>query len=96
MDHSLSVLQQFREIPLPISNKNQDMLQWFKKLHSIFLPEKPLPDWIRDIKSLNNFLGTEVEPTGNISRGNFALLIDKIIDPFHIWPIDLNGHFLLN
>ena len=96
LDHALSVLLQFMDIPLPVSTKNQDMAQWFKKLYSIFSPENPLPGWIKNIKSINDFLGTEVEPMGNISRGNFALLIDAIIDPFNSWPIGLNGRFLLN
>jgi len=95
LDHAISVLQHFRDIPLPISTKNDDILDWFKKLHSIFLSDNHIPDWIKNTKTLSKFLGTEVEPMGNISRGNFALLMDAIIDPFNGEPIDHYGQFIL-
>lgn len=96
LDHALSVLKKFKNIPPPVSTKNQDMLQWFKKLHPLFSSDNSLPDWIKDTKTLNEFLGIEVAPMGNISRGNFALLLDVIIDPFHRRPIDHYGQFVLD
>jgi hypothetical protein len=32
----------------------------------------------------------------NISRGNFALLLDVMIDPFNRQPIDLYGKYILD
>ena len=96
LDHALSVLKKFKDIPPPVSTKNQDMLQWFKKLHPLFSSDNSLPDWIKDTKTLNEFLGIKVAPMGNISRGNFALLLDVIIDPFHRRPIDHYGQFVLD
>ncbi len=96
LDHALSVLKKLKDIPPPVSTKNEDMLLWFKKLHTLFSLHNSLPDWINDTITLNNFLGTEVAPMGNISRGNFALLLDEIIDPFHTQPIDLQGKFILD
>ena len=96
LDHALSVLKKFKDIPPPVSTKNQDMLQWFKKLHPLFSSDNSLPDWIKDTKTLNEFLGIKVPPMGNISRGNFALLLDVIIDPFHNQSIDLYGQFILD
>ena len=96
LDHVLSVLKKFKDIPPPVSTKNQDMLQWFKKLHPLFSSDNSLPDWIKDTKNLNVFLGIEVAPIDNISRGNFAFLLDVIIDPFHTQPIDLHGKFILD
>ena len=96
LDHALSVLKRFKDIPPPVSTKNQDMLQWFKKLHPLFSSDNSLPDWIKDTKTLNEFLGIKVAPMGNISRGNFALLLDVIIDPFHRRPIDHYGQFVLD
>jgi len=95
LDHALSVLKKFKDIPPPVSTKNQDMLQWFKKLHPLFSSDNSLPDWIKDTKTLNEFLGTKVALMGNISRGNFALLLDVFIDPFHTQSIDLYGKFVL-
>ena len=95
LDHAISVLQYFRDIPLPMSTKNEDIIDWFKKFHSIFLSDNHIPDWIKNTKTLSKFLGTEVEPMGNISRGNFALLMDAIIDPFNGQPIDHYGQFIL-
>ena len=95
LDHAISVLQYFRDIPLPVSTKNEDIIDWFKKLHSIFLSDNHIPDWIKNPKTLSKFLGTEVDPMGNISRGNFALLMDAIIDPFNGQPIDHYGQFIL-
>ena len=96
LNHALSVLQQFNHIPIPDSRKNQDMLQWFKKLHNLFSSENSLPDWIRDSKSLNEFLGIEITNRENISRGNFALLLDSIVDPFNRQPINHYGQFVLD
>ncbi|MEC7173182.1 MAG: hypothetical protein VXW04_01590, partial [Bacteroidota bacterium] len=96
LDHALSVLKQFKHIPTPDSRKNQDMLQWFQKLHNLFSSDNPFPDWIRDSKSLNEFLGIEITTRENISRGNFAILMDSIIDPFQNQPIDVHGKFILN
>ncbi len=96
LDHALSVLKKFKDISPPVSTKNQDMLQWFKKLHPLFSSDNSLPDWIKDTKTLNEFLGIKVAPMGNISRGNFALLLDVIIDPFHRRPIDHYGQFVLD
>ena len=96
LNHALSVLQQFKHIPTPDSRKNQDMLQWFKKLHNLFSSENSLPDWIRDSKSLNEFLGIEITNRENISRGNFALLLDSIVDPFNRQPINHYGQFVLD
>ena len=96
LDHALSLLKKFKDIPPPVSTKNQDMLQWFKKLHPLFSSDNSLPDWIKDTKTLNEFLGIKVPPMGNISRGNFALLLDVIIDPFHTQSIDLYGQIILD
>ena len=96
LNHALSVLQQFKHIPTPDSRKNQDMLQWFKKLHNLFSSENSLPDWIRDSKSLNEFVGIEITNRENISRGNFALLLDSIVDPFNRQPINHYGQFVLD
>lgn len=96
LDHALSVLKKFKDITPPVSTKNQDMLQWFKKLHPLFSSDNSLPDWIKDTKTLNEFLGIKVAPMGNISRGNFALFLDVIIDPFHTQSIDLYGQFILD
>ena len=96
LNQALSVLLTFENIPSPTSSKNQDMLQWFKKLHPLFSSENSLPDWIKDTSTLNGFLGTEIEPQGNISRGNFAVLLNAIIDPFHTQPIDIYGKFILD
>ena len=96
LNHALFVLQQFKHIPTPDSRKNQDMLQWFKKLHNLFSSENSLPDWIRDSKSLNEFLGIEITNRENISRGNFALLLDSIVDPFNRQPINHYGQFVLD
>ncbi len=96
LNHALSVLQQFKHIPTPDSRKNQDMLQWFKKLHNLFSSDNPFPDWIRDSKSLNEFLGIEITTRENISRGNFALLLDSIVDPFNRQPINHYGQFVLD
>ena len=96
LNHALSVLQQFNHIPIPDSRKNQDMLQWFKKLHDLFSSEDSFPDWIRDSKSLNEFLGIQITTRENISRGNFALLLDAIVDPFNRQPINHYGQFVLD
>jgi hypothetical protein len=89
-------LKKFKDITPPVSTKNQDMLQWFKKLHPLFSSDNSLPDWIKDTKTLNEFLGIKVAPMDNISRGNFALFLDVIIDPFHTQSIDLYGQFILD
>tara|TARA_B100001173_G_scaffold311742_1_gene329998 strand:+ start:6228 stop:8111 length:1884 start_codon:yes stop_codon:yes gene_type:complete len=96
LNQAISVLLAFENIPSPVSRKNQDMLQWFKKLHPLFSSENSLPDWIKDTSAFYGFLGTEIEPQGNISRGNFAVLLNAIIDPFHTQPIDLYGKFILD
>ena len=96
LNHALSVLQQFNHIPIPDSRKNQDMLQWFKKLHNLFSSENSLPDWITDLKSLNEFLGVQITTHENISRGNFALLLEAIVDPFNRQPINHYGQFVLD
>ena len=96
LDHALSVLKKFKNIPPPESTKNQDMLQWFEELF-ILLNSKDTGDKkSMDRNSLKNILGRELMPDEIIKRGDFALLLDAIIDPFNLYPIDHYGQFYLD
>jgi hypothetical protein len=86
----------FDNISPPESLRNHDILLWFIKLPSSISSNKPEPDWIKNTKSLSEFLGVEIAPMANISRGNFALLLDVMIDPFNRQPIDLYGKYILD
>ena len=96
LDHALSVMLAFDNISPPASLRNHDILLWFIKLPSSISSNKPEPDWIKNTKSLSEFLGVEIAPMANISRGNFALLLDVMIDPFNRQPIDLYGKYILD
>jgi hypothetical protein len=96
LDHALSVMLAFDNISPPASLRNHDILHWFIKLPSSISSNKPEPDWIKNTKSLSEFLGVEIAPMANISRGNFALLLDVMIDPFNRQPIDLYGKYILD
>ena len=96
LDHALSVMLAFDNISPPASLRNHDILLWFIKLPSSISSNKPEPDWIKNTKSLSEFLVVEIAPMANISRGNFALLLDVMIDPFNRQPIDLYGKYILD
>jgi len=96
LDHALSVMLAFDNISPPASLRNHDILLWFIKLPSSISSNKPEPDWTKNTKSLSEFLGVEIAPMANISRGNFALLLDVMIDPFNRQPIDLYGKYILD
>jgi hypothetical protein len=86
----------FDKISPPVSLRNNDILLWLINLHSSISPNKLPPDWIKKIKSVSEFLGVEFAPMANISRGNFAVLLDEIIDPFNRQPIDLYGKYIVS
>lgn len=96
LDHALSVMLVFDKISPPVSLRNNDILLWLIHLHSSISPNKLPPDWIKKIKSVSEFLGFEFAPMANISRGNFAVLLDEIIDPFNRQPIDLYGKYIVS
>lgn len=96
LDHALSVMLAFDNISPPASLRNHDILIWLIQLHSKISPNKPHPVWIKNTKSLSEFLGVEVLPMANISRGNFSVLLDAIIDPFNLQPINLYGKYILD
>ena len=96
LDHALSVMLVFDKISPPVSLRNNDILLWLINLHSSISPNKLPPDWIKKIKSVSEFLGVEFAPMDNISRGNFAVLLDEIIDPFNRQPIDLYGKYIVS
>jgi hypothetical protein len=96
LDHALSVMLGFDKISPPVSLRNNDILLWLINLHSSISPNKLPPDWIKKIKSVSEFLGVEFAPMANISRGNFAVLLDEIIDPFNRQPIDLYGKYIVS
>ncbi len=96
LDHALSVMLVFDKISPPVSLRNNDILLWLIRLHSSISPNKLPPDWIKKIKSVSEFLGVEFAPMDNISRGNFAVLLDEIIDPFNRQPIDLYGKYIVS
>ena len=96
LDHALSVMLVFDKISPPVSLRNNDILLWLIHLHSSISPNKLPPDWIKKIKSVSEFLGVEFAPMDNISRGNFAVLLDEIIDPFNRQPIDLYGKYIVS
>jgi hypothetical protein len=96
LDHALSVMLVFDKISPPISLRNNDILVWLIHLHSLISTNKLPPNWIKKIKSVSEFLGVELAPMANISRGNFAVLLDEIIDPFNRQPIDLYGKYIVS
>jgi hypothetical protein len=96
LDHALSVRLVFDKISPPISLRNNDILVWLIHLHSLISTNKLPPNWIKKIKSVSEFLGVELAPMANISRGNFAVLLDEIIDPFNRQPIDLYGKYIVS
>ena len=71
------------------------MMEWFKKLYLVFSPENAIPYWLNSIQTFQDFTETKITVEENISRGNFALVIDELIDPFHSWHIDHSGKFVL-
>ncbi|MDC0479062.1 hypothetical protein OAN35_02525, partial [Flavobacteriaceae bacterium] len=70
------------------------MMEWFKKLYLVFSPENAIPYWLNSIQTFQDFSETKITVEENISRGNFALVIDELINPFHSWPIDHSGKFV--
>ena len=95
LDHALSILNQFKTVSTPVSLKNRDMMEWFKKLYLVLSPENAIPYWLNSIQTFQDFTETKITVEENISRGNFALVIDELIDPFHSWHIDHSGKFVL-
>ncbi|MEK9604351.1 MAG: FAD-dependent oxidoreductase, partial [Flavobacteriaceae bacterium] len=95
LDHALSIFNKIKSIKNPKSLKNIDMIEWFKKLNLVFSPENSTPHWLTNIQNFQDFIQSEITAHENINRGDFALVIDELIDPFHSWPIDHYGKFVL-
>lgn len=95
LDHALSILNKIKSITNPKSLKNRDMIEWFKKLNLVFSPENSTPHWLTNIQNFQDFIQNEIIAHENINRGDFALVIDELIDPFNRWPIDHYGKFVL-
>ena len=93
MDHALYELRKHKDIQSPLSLNNHDMRIWFVELYQTFSPNKPLPLWIKDLKTLEGYLEKEMPLQRNINRGDFAVILDALIDPFHSKPIDFLGQF---
>jgi hypothetical protein len=94
MNHALHELRKHKDIQSPLSLNNNDMRIWFVELYQTFSPNKPLPLWIKDLKTLEGYLEKEMPLQRNINRGDFAVILDALIDPFHSKPIDFLGRFL--
>jgi hypothetical protein len=94
MDHALSQLRKFKKVQSPLSLNNQDIRKWFIELRQTFLPNEPLPLWIKDLNALGDFLEYEMPNKSKINRGDFALMLDTLIDPFHTQSINFYGHFI--
>ena len=45
-----------------------------------------------EISSENGF--TSTDPSAPIMRGEFAVVVDKMLDPFNAFPVDIEGKFL--
>ena len=68
-------------------------MNWFKKLNALVFPGEASTDWLADTKALSVFLGAKVSSNDLISRGDFALILDELMDPFYRMPVNLYGVF---
>jgi len=93
MDQALQQLQYFKNIPAPESLQYNHIMNWFKKLNALVFPGEAPTDWLADTKALSVFLGAKVSSNDLISRGDFALILDELMDPFYRMPINLYGAF---
>jgi len=93
MNYALSEMRRFGNMTHPKSLQNKDMMVWFRELYARLEPGKTAPNWIRDWDSIKEFLDVEISPNEVISRGDFALLLDALVDPFQRYPITIFGEF---
>jgi len=93
MDQALQQLQYFKNIPAPESLQYNHIMNWFKKLNALVFPGEAPTDWLADTKALSVFLGAKVSSNDLISRGDFALILDELMDPFYRMPVNLYGAF---
>ena len=58
--------------------------------------QRRLPEWMNSLEAIKAHLNfTEFEATAPITRGQFAVLVDALFDPFSR-PIDQQGFWLEN
>ena len=70
----------------------QDVLEW---LYSFpIIKDSNAINWINDVDEIKRKMGFEdLSPTAVISRGQFSVLIDQLLDPFKV-EVDLNGNII--
>jgi len=84
------------EITLPESLTNQEMLQWIVMVTNRVRPELILPTWCANTEGVRNYFSmTEFKDDQLMTRGQFAIIMDAIFDPFEFSDVDLRGNFIL-
>jgi hypothetical protein len=96
LDHAISILKQFYAFPIPKSTKNKDMMQWFRELITLIEPEKTSYNSRMERNFLTEILGEEVMSDDIMKRGDFAMLLDTLFNPFQRYNINVYGEFVIN
>ena len=96
MEHALLVLRQIKYVRSPKSLKNSDMIEWFDSLQVNFISKKVVSGRENEIINISKIVDKKIINFEVMKRGVFAKLLDVILDPFHLFPIDTNGKFIKN
>jgi len=94
MEHALLVLRQIKYVGSPKSLKNSDMIEWFDSLQVNFISKKVVSGRENEIINISKIVDKKIINFEVMKRGVFAKLLDVILDPFHLFPIDTNGKFI--
>ena len=94
MEHALLVLRQIKYVGSPKSLKNSDMIEWFESLQVNFISKKVVSGRENEIINISKIVDKKIINFEVMKRGVFAKLLDVILDPFHLFPIDTNGKFI--
>ena len=94
MEHALLVLRQIKYVGSPKSLKNSDMIEWFDSLQVNFISKKVVSGRENEIDNISKIVDKKIINFEVMKRGVFAKLLDVILDPFHLFPIDTNGKFI--
>ena len=93
MEHALLILRQIKYVGSPKSLKNSDMIEWFDSLQPNFISNKVVSGRENEIINISKIVDKKIINFEVMKRGVFAKLLDVILDPFNLFPIDTNGKF---
>ncbi len=91
----LQALNMGIEVKLPDALTNQEMLQWIVTVTKRIQPDRVLPEWCVNTEGARiNFSMTEFQDTQLMTRGQFAIIMDGIFNPFEFSDVDLHGNII--